>query len=121
LRRVGDGGVDGEQHGGEGPRHQPVPGRRWLRHGDQSQGGRGRRAGVPRQGVLRRRARHGHQGRHRAGRRAVVRCGAWSAGRAEVDGQQRQREAAGALLQPGPAEPDVRRQRAVAGRHDRPL
>jgi hypothetical protein len=46
LRRVSDCGVDGEQHGGEGPPHQPVPGRGRLRHGDQGQGGRGRRGKV---------------------------------------------------------------------------
>ena len=57
----------------------------------------------------------------RPGRRAFVRGGAGAAGRAELEEEQRGREAAGALLQPGPAEQDLRRQRALAGRHDRPL
>lgn len=56
-----------------------------------------------------------------AGRRTVVRGGAWAAGRAEIDGEQRQREAAAADVQPRPAHGALRRQRPLSGRHDRPL
>ncbi|CAO1939325.1 unnamed protein product [Urochloa humidicola] len=52
---------------------------------------------------------HGHQRRHRPGRRPVVRVGARPARRAELHQEQRRRQAAGAIFQPGPAQQGLRR------------
>ena len=54
----------------------------------------------------------------RAGWRAVVRRGAREAGRAELDVDQRRREAAAAVVQPGPADVAFRREQPVTDRHD---
>nr|BAK06895.1 predicted protein [Hordeum vulgare subsp. vulgare] len=118
MRRVGHHRVDGEQHGGEGPREQPVPCRRRLRHRHQGQGGRGHAVPQPQPGVVRGHPHHGHPRRHRPGRRPGVRGGAGETGRAGVDGEQRGWEPAAAVVQPGPADGHLRREQPVPGRHD---
>ncbi|XP_044964296.1 uncharacterized protein LOC123424668 isoform X3 [Hordeum vulgare subsp. vulgare] len=59
--------------------------------------------------------------RFHAGRRAVVRGGAGAVGQAELDGEQRPRQAGAADVHPRPAHGALRHQRALAHRHDRPL